>query len=60
MDRIIHPRKKKQRIFKEFACIDLIPYSIALILLLAELYILCQFIRLYDKFGIANDSFAFL
>lgn len=49
MDRIIHSGKQKPRLFKEFEYIDIIPYSIALLLLLAEGYILWQFLHLYAK-----------
>lgn len=51
MDRYISTRAKKLRLFKKFEYIDLIPYAIALVLLLAELYILFQFIRLYESAG---------
>jgi hypothetical protein len=49
MDRQLSPRQKKKQVFKEFEWLDLIPYSIAFILLLAELSILCEFLQLYNK-----------
>ena len=49
MDRLLQSGKKKRRLWKEFECMDLIPYSIAAILLAAELYILHTFVQLYDK-----------
>jgi hypothetical protein len=52
MDRILQPRQQKRRLFKEFECMDLIPYSIALLLLLAEGYILCGFIGLAAKLSV--------
>ena len=43
MDRMISdPRKTK--LFKEFEYIDMFPYAIALIMVLAEIYIVHQFI----------------
>jgi hypothetical protein len=43
MDRMISdPHKTK--LFKEFEYIDLFPYAIALIMVLAEIYIVHQFI----------------
>lgn len=49
MDRYIQSKKKEHRLFKQFECTDLIPYSIALILLLAEVYILVGFLNLHDN-----------
>ncbi len=47
MDRIINNSKHtKTVLFKEFEYLDLVPYSIALILLIAEVYILTAFITL--------------
>jgi hypothetical protein len=46
MDRYISSQKRKLRLFKEFEWLDLIPYSIALLLLLAEITILCGFLQI--------------
>jgi hypothetical protein len=59
MDRFIQSPKKKTRVFKQFESIDLIPYSLAFILLLAELYILCSFIGLSEQLGRFKEATAF-
>jgi len=46
MDRILLKGEKKQRWFKPFELMDLIPYSIALLMVLMQLYILLQFIKI--------------
>lgn len=46
MDRVLLKYEKKQRWFKPFEWMDLIPYSIAVVLLLMQLYILLQFIKI--------------
>lgn len=46
MDRYIGKQEKKIFLFKEFEYLDLIPYTIALILLVMEIYIVLQFIQL--------------
>jgi hypothetical protein len=43
MDRIISVHKKASW-FKEFEYIDLFPYTIAIVMVLAEIYIIHQFI----------------
>ena len=49
MDRYISSPKRKRRLFKEFEWLDLIPYSIALVLLGAEISILCRFLQIYQR-----------
>lgn len=49
MDRYIQQGRKKCRMFKKFETIDLIPYSVALLMLVLEVYILLQFLHLYDR-----------
>jgi hypothetical protein len=49
MDRYLQPGKKKKRLIKEFECLDIIPYSIALVLLVAQLYIVLQLSRVYTS-----------
>ena len=48
MDRYIN-NKKKWRLFKEFQCIDIVPYSLALIMLVMEVYILLTFLRIAER-----------
>ncbi|HEV7334138.1 MAG TPA: hypothetical protein VGN63_24105 [Flavisolibacter sp.] len=49
MDRYLSSSKRKRRFFKEFEWLDLIPYSIALLLLGAEISILCRFLQIYQN-----------
>ena len=44
--KIERPKKTRLRLFKEFQYIDLIPYSIALLLLIGEVYLVYLFNRL--------------
>ncbi|MGN6616806.1 MAG: hypothetical protein ACTHJ5_06475 [Ilyomonas sp.] len=47
MDRIIpHSKRKRWNLFKDFQYLDIFPYSIALILLAGDIYILNQFIKI--------------
>jgi hypothetical protein len=48
MDRVLLKQEKKQRWFKPFEWMDLIPYTIALVMLLMQLYILLQFIKITE------------
>ena len=48
MDRFISSPKKKCYLFKPFEWLDLIPYSVALALLLGGIYILCRFAAIYQ------------
>ena len=45
MDRLITNRQKPT-FFKEFELIDLFPYTIALLMICAEIYIMHQFVAL--------------
>ena len=38
-------KKSKQALFKEFEFIDLIPYSLALIMIVGQIYFLFEFIN---------------
>lgn len=49
MDRFISSSKRRRRLFKAFEWHDLIPYTIALLLLLGEIVILCRFARIYEQ-----------
>ncbi len=51
MDRQIDPADKKENLFKQFEYIDLMPYGIALVLLIGELYILFQYLKIVEMFG---------
>jgi hypothetical protein len=44
--RIIHPKRVKYRLFKEFEYMDLIPYSIALLMIAGEIYLIKAFVSL--------------
>lgn len=44
--KIISTRKSKLRLIKEFQLIDLIPYSIAFLMLLGDIYLILKFTHL--------------
>lgn len=47
MDRILPKQKSKLTLFKSFEYLDLFPYSIAVLMLCGEVYILLAFIKLF-------------
>lgn len=48
MDRALLKHEKKHRWFKPFEWMDLLPYSVAVVMLLMQLYILLQFIKIAE------------
>lgn len=49
MDRILPAKKKKILFWKPFEWVDLLPYSIALAMVLMEVYLLLHFIDLSNQ-----------